>query len=706
MVKYTTMRLRELFFESPEGSREINEIAQAIVDYFRDNKNLVRAGTEVDLDKIPGLMSRVSPGSTGEQLAATTRVVIVNTKGMAADDPRRTPGGYATPNGVFAPGDHQGVSATKELRTVDPATGRSGLGELYGKGYKHQLGLSAEWLTGQKSTAKISGHTFVHELQHLSDGLRSNGAAFQAYRKIQYNDLATRRAEINKNWSDETLKGNVEAKAKWEARVAQLEAEAAEFIKTLPEINAQRTAVGLSPVGPEDNWAAIQLDAVKKGGWKDSLYGYRDPNMKLMDPITVEPENSKRPPRKVKPNPNMATGWGDAPYMRSTEEINARVAVAFDRINKWMTTEKPYMDMWDSPTKPLTTAERTAFNSRLREVVDWAFKIEQIDDYLKPKTTTPPPGVDPKDWYKGEPATSLGNTVEQSKKELERLKNRAVVMANAEIALEPAKRILTSREANFGERVALALMGRGDLNVEIAKQVILPGWKDVAAHVARQPLHVIAGRVVVLADKELELLIMKKMPYYLKTGLLKSIPLAGYAILAYLVGERLGKGDPTGAALELGTGLAMGSGWGAIVATIPGIAVIMARDLYGETFKNPNTDKMAKWEEDMISDPQGTKERMSYLSDLIEKQMKEGIEQAKQSYEAGKQSAELDRKTNMPITGRQGAQNQRNVVRNWDTPGNPAPSDKERRLNVPAGVLTPPKGYAPTPNTTPGFSAY
>jgi len=83
-------------------------------------------------------------------------------------------------------------------------------------------------------------------------------------------------------------------------------------------------------------------------------------------------------------------------------------------------------------------------------------------------------------------------------------------------------------------------------------------------------------------------------------------------------GRSIGTGDIVGAGLDVA------STFGSFITTIPATAYNMARDLYSQAFAGPKGE-MVTLEQDLITDPQGTKQRLNSLvvtvTDTIKKEI-------------------------------------------------------------------------------------
>lgn len=133
----------------------------------------------------------------------------------------------------------------------------------------------------------------------------------------------------------------------------------------------------------------------------------------------------------------------------------------------------------------------------------------------------------------------------------------------------------------------------------------------------------VAGRFIrkYRGDAILTKALARVLPQALKQGALKSIPLAGIIISGYFAGQQLAKGSITGAAIEIASSL--GSAWTSIPATI----WIITRDMYDQMYQDPdNPDAFVSVEEDLIRDPEGTKERLNFLKRVITKVVTDNLE--------------------------------------------------------------------------------
>ena len=181
-------------------------------------------------------------------------------------------------------------------------------------------------------------------------------------------------------------------------------------------------------------------------------------------------------------------------------------------------------------------------------------------------------------------------------------------------------------------------------------------------------------------------LVMQQLPRYAK----KSIPIAGWAYMFYDLYVRLKEEDYKGAMMSLGVdGATIAAQGGAtilagpVVGTIAGITTqlsgivaLVTRDLYGKVYcLDPKTrqpmlctpgnehNTALQWEDDNLP---GYQQRRQEFQDLIESI----INEIKDSIMSMLQSDEMVNK----LSGKQGAANARNALRNMDTAGNPSPA--------------------------------
>ena len=103
----------------------------------------------------------------------------------------------------------------------------------------------------------------------------------------------------------------------------------------------------------------------------------------------------------------------------------------------------------------------------------------------------------------------------------------------------------------------------------------------------------------------------------------ESIPLIGGLIGTAFAVPRMLKGDFFGAGLEVA------SGGGGIVTSVAGGLLLAARDVYNEVYKNPETGVLANLENDLVTDYDGTKERLTKITNVIDTLINESLKQRK-----------------------------------------------------------------------------
>ena len=103
----------------------------------------------------------------------------------------------------------------------------------------------------------------------------------------------------------------------------------------------------------------------------------------------------------------------------------------------------------------------------------------------------------------------------------------------------------------------------------------------------------------------------------------KSIPLIGGLIGTAFAVPRMLKGDFVGAGLEIASGV------GGISTSVAGGLLLAARDVYNEVYKNPETGVLANLENDLVTDYDGTKERLTKITNVIDTLINESLKQRK-----------------------------------------------------------------------------
>jgi predicted CopG family antitoxin len=104
----------------------------------------------------------------------------------------------------------------------------------------------------------------------------------------------------------------------------------------------------------------------------------------------------------------------------------------------------------------------------------------------------------------------------------------------------------------------------------------------------------------------------------------ESIPLIGGLIGAAFAVPRMLKGDYFGAGLEVASGV------GGIGTSVAGGVLLAARDVYNEVYKNPETGVPANLENDLVTDYDGTKERLTKITNVIDTLITESLKQRKE----------------------------------------------------------------------------
>ena len=265
-------------------------------------------------------------------------------------------------------------------------------------------------------------------------------------------------------------------------------------------------------------------------------------------------------------NPNVATSYDRPQYMKDPIEVNARLTQGMDDFAR--AVQGPEAEKWINSYKAMPEL-----------TIKQLFQAHNIED-LFPKGVNDP--------------------------EYKKLLKRAAKFMDME--LRYPSNISALRNPTFMQKVIGFLTGVDATN----PAEILPRGSGAVKAAIR--------RVFVAPDAVLEKLVIGKLTKQAASTLFKSIPYIGWGIAAILAGDRLLKGDPTGAGLELA------SGAGGFVTAIPTMATICARDLYGECYQDPETGQMAKLEQDMVSDPQGTQQRISDLASKIQTTIKSKVD--------------------------------------------------------------------------------
>jgi len=158
-----------------------------------------------------------------------------------------------------------------------------------------------------------------------------------------------------------------------------------------------------------------------------------------------------------------------------------------------------------------------------------------------------------------------------------------------------------------------AIVGQSlkDKFVEKFKQVVIFGLQAAADTVKQAAQRATANvRLVQNGFADLERIIIKKLPAFLVKAGVKSIPLVGILFGVAFAIPRLIKGDAPGAGLEVASSV------GGLATVIPTVAYQMSRDLYNEVYEYED-GKPAVFEYDMAKDPEGTKQRVKELTDMI-----------------------------------------------------------------------------------------
>jgi predicted CopG family antitoxin/predicted hydrocarbon binding protein len=104
----------------------------------------------------------------------------------------------------------------------------------------------------------------------------------------------------------------------------------------------------------------------------------------------------------------------------------------------------------------------------------------------------------------------------------------------------------------------------------------------------------------------------------------ESIPLVGGLIGAAFAVPRMIKGDFFGAGLEVASGV------GGVGTSVAGGVLLAARDVYNEVYKNPETGVPASLENDLVTDYDGTKERLTKITNVIDTLITESLKQRKE----------------------------------------------------------------------------
>ena len=223
-------------------------------------------------------------------------------------------------------------------------------------------------------------------------------------------------------------------------------------------------------------------------------------------------------------NPNVATSYDRLQYIKDPIEVNARLTQSMDDFAR--AVQGPQAEQWINSYKAMP-----------EQTIKELFRAHHIED-LFPKGVNDP--------------------------EYKKLLKRATKFMDME--LRYPSNISALRNPTFMQKVIGFLTGVDATN---PAEILPRGAGAVKAAIRR---------VFVAPDAMLEKLVFNSFNKQATRALFKSIPYIGWGIAAILAGDRLLKGDPTGAGLELA------SSAGSFATAIPTMAVICARDLYGECY--------------------------------------------------------------------------------------------------------------------------
>ena len=136
-------------------------------------------------------------------------------------------------------------------------------------------------------------------------------------------------------------------------------------------------------------------------------------------------------------------------------------------------------------------------------------------------------------------------------------------------------------------------------------------------------------RVPKLAVTALAGIVKQKIGSKIASIVAKSIPIVGTVVALkgaydklksiWNSGQNITGGDIVGAGLDVA------STFGSFITTVPATAYAMARELYAEAFVGPKGE-LVTLEQDLVADPQGTKQRLNTLVGNITNTIKQEVD--------------------------------------------------------------------------------
>lgn len=136
-------------------------------------------------------------------------------------------------------------------------------------------------------------------------------------------------------------------------------------------------------------------------------------------------------------------------------------------------------------------------------------------------------------------------------------------------------------------------------------------------------------RVPKLAAPALSGIVKQKLGSKIASIVAKSIPVVGTVVALKGAYDKLKSIWNSGQSITsgdiVGAGLDVASTFGSFVTTIPATAYNMARELYAEAFAGPKGE-LVTLEQDLVADPQGTKQRLNTLVGNITNTIKQEVD--------------------------------------------------------------------------------
>ena len=195
--------------------------------------------------------------------------------------------------------------------------------------------------------------------------------------------------------------------------------------------------------------------------------------------------------------------------------------------------------------------------------------------------------------------TALKTAAEAAAETVEKEVGKDVTKATAGVIGEDVTKVATKNTAEAAAEAVSKTAGTATAEA-VSKKAI----KEISESTIKQAAKSSVEKLVVKAGSE-------------------SIPLIGGLIGAAFAVPRMLKGDFTGASLEIASGV------GGIGTSVAGGLLSAARDVYNEVYKNPETGVLANLENDLVTDYDGTKERLTKITNVIDTLINESLKQRK-----------------------------------------------------------------------------